>query len=66
MAAPPQQAQAPSRSESSASQGSGSLASSDPIMAAANRYRQIALENPSQAKFLKGWLRRAADLGRDL
>lgn len=35
-------------------------------VAAANRYRQIALENPSQAKFLKGWLRRAADLGRGL
>lgn len=32
--------------------------------AAADRYRAIAAADPKQARFLKGWLRRAADLGR--
>lgn len=33
--------------------------------AAANRYRAIAAANPSQRRFLNGWLRRADALGRD-
>lgn len=32
-------------------------------VAAADRYIEIARRNPSQARFLKGWLRRASELG---
>tara|TARA_B100000678_G_scaffold265672_1_gene249968 strand:+ start:1106 stop:1768 length:663 start_codon:yes stop_codon:yes gene_type:complete len=32
--------------------------------AAADRYRAIAKADPSQSRFLRGWLRRAAQLGR--
>jgi lysozyme family protein len=34
--------------------------------AAAARYRAIVVEDPRQRRFLKGWLARAAQLGRDM
>ncbi len=34
-------------------------------LAAADRYRAIVARTPSQARFIRGWLARANDLGRD-